>query len=137
MTSSMTLEQMKQFVRDHFDDFVNKKDATVIRKNMTSGFVDNDGPGGNPTDVAGDEQMMVAMYDKMPDLHLTIEDMIAEGDRVMCRNIWHWTDPASGTKMHFKGFVLWRFEGAKIAERWAAVTAPAPGTSWTAGQSSK
>jgi predicted ester cyclase len=32
--------------------------------------------------------MMMAIYDSMPDLHLTIEDMIAEGDKVMCRNIW-------------------------------------------------
>jgi hypothetical protein len=29
----------------------------------------------------------------MPDLHLTIEDMIAEGDKVMRRNVWRWTDP--------------------------------------------
>ena len=32
---------------------------------------------------------------------------------------------ASGKKMQFHGFVLWRFEGGKIAERWATVTPPA------------
>jgi hypothetical protein len=32
--------------------------------------------------------------------------------------------------MGFRGFVLWRFEGDKIAERWAAVTAPAERSSW-------
>jgi hypothetical protein len=63
----------------------------------------------------------------MPDLHLTIEDMIADGDKVMCRSIWRWTDTASGKKMQFHGFVLWRFEGDKIAERWATVTQPAEG----------
>jgi hypothetical protein len=47
--------------------------------------------------------------------------MIAEGDKVMCRNIWRWTDTGSGKKMQFHGFVLWRFEGDKIAERWATV----------------
>ena len=40
--------------------------------------------------------MMIGMYKSMPDLHLTIEDMIAEGDKVMCRNVWRWTDTASG-----------------------------------------
>jgi hypothetical protein len=30
------------------------------------------------------------------------------------------------------GFVMWRFEGEKIAERWATVTPPAEGTAWTA-----
>src|ERR1700740_2507021 len=128
MASAMTLEQMKQFVRDHFEDFVNKRNAAVIRKNMTSGFYDHDGPGGKPTDAAGDEQMMVAMYKAMPDLRVTIEDMIAEGDKVMCRNIWRWTDTASGKQLQFHGFVLWRFEGEKIAERWATVTPPAEET---------
>jgi len=40
----------------------------------------------------------------------------------VCRNIWRWTDTASGKKMQFHGFVMWRFEGTKIAERWATVT---------------
>jgi len=33
--------------------------------------------------------------------------------------------------MEFHGFVLWRFEGEKIAERWATVTSPSEGTSWS------
>jgi predicted ester cyclase len=131
MTTTLTLEQMKQFVRGHFEEFVNKRNASVIRKNMTPDFHDHDGPGAKPTGVDGDEQMMVSMYKAMPDLHLTIEDMIAEGDKVVCRNIWRWTDSASGKQMQFHGFVLWRFEGDKIAERWATVTSPAEGVSWT------
>lgn len=130
MATNLSLEQMKQIVRQHFEDFVNKRDAGVIRKNMTPGFYDHDGPGGKPTGVEGDEQMMVNMYKAMPDLHLTIEEMIAEGDRVVCRNIWRWTD-ASGKKMQFHGFVLWRFEGDRIAERWATVTPPSDSNAWT------
>ncbi|HZW92364.1 MAG TPA: ester cyclase [Candidatus Eremiobacteraceae bacterium] len=129
MATNLSIEQMKQLVRDHFEDFVNKRKAAVIRKNMTPDFYDHDGPGGKPTDVDGDEQMMIGMYKAMPDLHLTIEDIIAEDDKVMCRNVWRWTD-ASGKKMQFQGFVLWRFEGDKIAERWATVTPPAEQTSW-------
>ena len=130
MATSLTLDQMKQFVRDHFEDFVNKRKADVIHKNMTADFYDHDGPGGKPTGVEGDEQMMLAMYKSMPDLHLTIEELIAEGDKVVCRNIWRWTDPTSGKKMQFHGFVMWRFEGGRIAERWATVTPPAEGTPW-------
>jgi predicted ester cyclase len=125
VATTLTLEQMKQFVREHFEDFVNRRNAAVIRKNMTPDFYDHDGPGGKPTGVEGDEQMMLGMYKAMPDLHLTIEDMIAEGDKVVCRNFWRWTDYASGKKMQFHGFVLWRFEGNRIAERWATVTSPA------------
>ena len=79
MPTALTLNQMKAFVREHFEDFVNKRNASVIRKNMTPDFHDHDGPGGKPTGVEGDEQMMVAMYKAMPDLRVTVEDMIAEG----------------------------------------------------------
>lgn len=131
MATHLSQAQIKDFVRDHFEEFVNKRNAAVIRKNMTVDFFDHNGPGERPTGVEGDEQFMIGLYKKMPDLHLTIEDMIAEDDKVMCRNIWRWTD-ASGQKMEFHGFVLWRFEGGKIAERWATVTQPAAGSTWTA-----
>jgi predicted ester cyclase len=123
--NTLTPDEMKAFVRQHFEDFVNNRKAAVIHRNMTPGFFDHDGPGGQPTGVDGDEKMMEGMYAGMPDLHLTIEDMIAEGDKVMCRNRWRWTNPQTGKKMEFHGFVLWRFEGDKIAERWATVTQPA------------
>jgi len=109
----MTTDQMKKFVRDHFEEFVNKRNASVIRKNMTPDFYGHDGAGGKATGVDGDEQMMVSMYKAMPDLCVTVGDMIAEGDKVMCRNIW-------------------RFLGDRIAERWATVGPPAEGGSWTA-----
>jgi predicted ester cyclase len=131
MATNLTLSEMKQRVAAHFDDFVNKRNAGVIHINMSPDFYDHDGPGGKPTGVDGDEKMMLAMYQAMPDLHLTIEEMLAEGDKVMCRNIWRWTDPASGKRMQFHGFVLWRFEGDKIAERWATVTPPSEGSAWT------
>ena len=125
MGTSLTPDDMKRIVKSHFEDFVNNRNASVIHANMTPDFYDHDGPGGRPTGVDGDERMMRGMYEAMPDLRLTVEDMIAEGDKVVCRNVWRWTDPASGERMEFHGFVLWRFEGDKIAERWATVTSPA------------
>jgi len=124
MATQLSTTQLKQFVRDHFDEFVNKRNAGVIRKNMTPSFLDHDGPGGKPCGIDIDERMMLGMYKAMPDLRVTIDDMIAEGDKVMCRNVWRWTDAASGKKMQFHGFVLWRFEADRIAERWATVTSP-------------
>ena len=136
MATKLTPEKMKQQVRDHFEDFVNRRKAEVIRTNMTPDFYDHDGPGGKPTNARGDEEMMLGMYKTMPDLHLTIEDMVAEGDKVVCRNTWRWTDQ-SGKRMQFHGFVMWRFEGDKIAERWATVTPPSDGNSWAAVPSRK
>ena len=125
MPTTLTLDQMKAKVRSHFEDFVNHRKAEVIRENMTADFYDHDGPGGKPIDAPGDEQMMRRMYEVFPDLRITIEEMIAEGDRVVCRNRWLGTNAKTGRQMEFHGFVEWRFEGDKIAERWATVTQPA------------
>jgi predicted ester cyclase len=131
MATTLTALEMKQRVFDHFEDFVNKRNSSVIHRNMTADFHDHDGPGGRPTGIEGDEAMMLKMYEAMPGLRLTIEDMVAEEDKVVCRNIWRWTDPGTLKNMQFHGFVLWRFEGEHIAERWATVTPPAEGDSWT------
>ena len=56
MATDLTPDQMKQFVRDHFEEFVNRRNAAVIHKNMTPDFYDHDGPGGKPTGVDGDER---------------------------------------------------------------------------------
>jgi ketosteroid isomerase-like protein len=98
MATDLTPAQMKQFVKDHFEDFVNKRDPGAIRRNMTPDFYDHDGPGGKPTGIDGDEQMMIGMHKSMPDLHVTIEDSIAEGDKVMCRNVWRWDRRGIGPK---------------------------------------
>ena len=124
MSTSLSTSEMKAMVRRHFEDFVNNQKAEVIRHNMTADFLDHDGPGGKPTGVEGDETMMRGMYGILPDLRITIEEMIAEGDRVVCRNRWEGTNAKTGRRMEFHGFVEWRFEGDKIAERWATVTAP-------------
>lgn len=130
VSTHLTAAEMKAFVREHFEDFVNRRKAEVIRRNMTADFLDHDGPGGKPTGVPGDEEMMRAMYEKMPDLSIEVLDCLADGDKVACRNIWRWTDHGSGKPTEFHGFVLWRFEGGKIAERWATVSVPAPGSEW-------
>lgn len=99
MATHLSIDEMKAAVRRHFEDFVNQEHAEVIRSNMTADFLDHDGPGAKEAGVAEDEQMMLAMYRIMPGIRVTIEDMLAEGDRVVCRNVWNWTDPSSGAQM--------------------------------------
>lgn len=127
----LTPEEMKRRVLEHFEDFVNRREAEVIQRNMDVTFVDHDGPQGKPVGIAGDEAMMRSMYEKMPDLRIEVLDCLAQGDKVACRNIWRWKDSTSGQPMQFHGFVLWRFEGDKIAERWATVTSPSLGSDWS------
>ena len=69
---------------------------------------------------------MAAAFKRFPDIHVTIEDMVAEGDKVVVRNRWTATDSQSGQKIEFRGIVIWRIEKRKIVERWAYLQKPHP-----------
>ena len=112
-------------VRYHFEQFVNRRNHDVVFETLADDFLDHDGPGGRPADREGDRQMMITMHRQMPDLHVSIEDLIVEEDKVVCRNVWTGTD-SSARQIEFKGIVIWRIAGGKIVERWAAITPPAP-----------
>jgi predicted ester cyclase len=115
-------ERNAQFVRDHFEAFVNRKDLDAIERNLDPGFMDHDGPGGRVVDRAADRAMMARMHQIFPDLHVEIRDTIAQGDRVVVRNVWTGTNAQTGQRMECHGFVQWRIAGGRIAERWATVT---------------
>jgi predicted ester cyclase len=119
-----TLEEMKTFVCRHFDDFVNRQISEVGLKNFSDDFLDHDEPGGAVIGPLAAKTMMEHAYQLWPDLHVEIEDILAEGDKVMVRNVWMATEKSSGRKISFRGFVLWRFADRKIVERWATITPP-------------
>lgn len=124
MVTEDTLEQNKAFIRHHFEEFVNRQNAAIAHQNFAPVFLDHDEPYGESVGPAPAKQMMEAVYVQYPDLHVTVEDILAEGDKVMVRNVWRGTDAATGKRIEFKGFVLWRLAEGKIAERWATLTAP-------------
>jgi predicted ester cyclase len=121
-----SLEEMKTFVRNHFEDFVNRQKSEVALRNFSEDFLDHDEPGGVAVGALAARTMMEGAYRKWPDLRVTVEDILAEGDKVMVRNVWQATDLASSQKIEFRGFVLWRFANRKIVERWATITPPKP-----------
>lgn len=122
MVEALELERNIQLVVGHFEDFVNRKDLDAIERNLTAGFTDHDGPGGRQVDRAADRAMMAKMHELFPDLRVEVKDAVAQGDKVVVRNVWTGTDARIGRGMEFHGFVMWRIETGKIAERWATVT---------------
>jgi len=77
-----------------------------------------------PPGPAGAIQYVGAALKKVPDLRVVIEDMIAEGDRVVVRNHWTGADAASGQRLEFSGIVIWRIANRQIVERWAYLESP-------------
>ncbi len=124
--TGMTHGEAREFIRDHFEEFVNKKNVQVGNVNFAADFVDHgaDVPPGMPSGPAGAIQYVGGALKRFPDLHVNIEDMIAEDDRVVVRNHWTATDSQNGRKLEFRGIVIWRIANRKIVERWAYLEAP-------------
>jgi predicted SnoaL-like aldol condensation-catalyzing enzyme len=124
----MSLEDAKAFVRSHFEDFVNRQDLSAADRNFAADYREHgvDVPPGLPPGPEGPKQYLAAAFRRFPDIHVTIEDIIAEGDRVVVRNRWQATDGETRRKIAFGGIVIWRIEQGKLAERWAYLEAPRP-----------
>ena len=116
-------ERNTRLVTGHFEDFVNRKDLDAIARNMSADFLDHDGPSNQAVGMAEDRTLMARMHARFPDLHVTVLDSVAQGDRVVVRNRWSGTHARTGERMECHGFVMWRVSNGKIAERWATVTA--------------
>jgi predicted SnoaL-like aldol condensation-catalyzing enzyme len=124
--TGMTLEEMKRFVRNHFEQSVNRKNIAIGDVNFGRGFVDHgaDVPPGLPPGPEGAKQYVGGVLKRVPDMRVTIDDIIAEGDKVVVRNTWTGTDRETGRKIRFSGIVIWRIEGRKLVERWAYLEPP-------------
>lgn len=123
-----TLEQMKDFVRQHFEDFVNRKDLDAADRNFAPEYQEHgaDAPAGALPGPAGPKQYLAAAFKRFPDIHVTIDDIIAEGDKVVVRNTWQGTDVTTSQRVEFKGIVIWRIAHGQLVERWAYLQAPYP-----------
>ena len=124
--TGMTFDEMKDFVRNHFEEFLNRKNLDIGDVNFAPEFVDHgtDVPPGTPPGPAGAKAYIGGAYKKFPDIHVEILDLIAEGDRVVVRNDWAGTEADSGMRYEFSGIVIWRIAHRQLVERWAYLTPP-------------
>jgi hypothetical protein len=108
--TGITHPEMKAFVSNHFEAFVNRRNLEIADVNFAPEFVDHgaDEPAGTPPRPWGAKPHVGGACKKFPDLHVTSEDMIAEDDRIVVRNTWRGTDVDSGTRLQFGGIVIWR-----------------------------
>jgi predicted SnoaL-like aldol condensation-catalyzing enzyme len=126
--AGMSIEEMKIFIRNHFEEFVNRKNLDIADVNFSGDFFDHgaDVPPGTPPGPAGAKQYVGNALKKFPDMWVSIEDIVAERDKVVVRNVWRATDPDTGRKIQFAGIVIWRIANRQITERWAYLENPKP-----------
>jgi steroid delta-isomerase-like uncharacterized protein len=120
-------EENKTLVRRYFEEIWDKGNLNLIDELFTTDFVRH-GPTGTEGEVRGLESFkgLVSTYrTALPDLRVPIEDLIAEGDRVVTR----WTargthhgelmgNAPTGNQASVTGILIDRISGGKIEEEW-------------------
>ncbi len=116
------LDANRALVRRYIEEANNGGDIALVDELMAPGYVWHGGPS-SPEDL---KQFLAWQRATAPDWHITIEDMVAEGDRVAVRAGARGTrsEEAPGRlfpeprRMEVTWIAIYRIEGGRIAEVW-------------------
>jgi steroid delta-isomerase-like uncharacterized protein len=118
-------EANKALVRRMANEVMNNGNLRVVDEIIAPNAVNHSNPPGFPAGTAGVKQMVTMYRSAFPDMRITIEDLVAEGDKVVAR--WSATGthrgelmgiPATGKRVTVTGIEINRIAGGKIAEHW-------------------
>ena len=121
----MSVEENKAITRRIVEEFINKNDPAVADELFADDFVNHSPRYGVNPDREGLKQMIALGWQAFPDFHLTIEDMIAENDKVVARMRTTGTNtgefmgiqPTNKSLDSYQISIV-RIEGGKVKERW-------------------
>ena len=126
----MSAEQNKSIVRRWIEEGWNKGNLAVIDQVYAPGFVQHEPAPETVNSSEALKQYVGAYLIAFPDLNLSIEDLVAEGDRVVWRfkSTGHQNGPfmgipATGKSGSITGLVMFRLENSRIAEAWVNIDA--------------
>jgi len=129
---STTRETSNKAVVRRFNDATNSGDAALISQAIDE-LVAPDAVIHTPlpleaTGAEASKELFRRLHRAYPDLHVTIEDLIEEGDTVAMRNTVTGTHqgeymgiPPTGKAVRYNEVIVLRFAEGRVAETWAVV----------------
>lgn len=122
----MDLEQNRALFRRFTERIVNEGDLGAADELLAPDFVTHEElPPGIPSGPEGVKQLFQMMRTGFPDLRMSIEDMVAEQDRVVARLTFRGTHrgefmgmPATGRPVEYQAIDIMRVHEGKLAEHW-------------------
>ena len=123
----MSAEKNKAIQSHIFEEILNKGNYSIMDEVIAPNYVYH-GPPAMPIQGTGPEslkQLLTMFRAAIPDFHCTVEDMIAEGDKVATRYTIRGTHTGeamgikpTGNRVEMKALVISRFKDGKEAEVW-------------------
>jgi predicted ester cyclase len=118
----MDTESAKALVRQVVDDW-NRGDLDALDEHLDRAYVNRDPNNPEVTDLPSYKHWAAAARAAFPDLRVTIEDLIAEGDRVA--KLWSFEAThrgeflgiaPTGRRVTWSGITIYRVAGDKVGE---------------------
>ena len=117
----MNLEQNKAIVRSYMEEIVNKGNIAALNRYLSDDVVFNNAWGFRQRFPAIRQSILSAF----PDHTMTIQDQVAEGDKVVTRVTFRGTHQgpfngiaATGKQVEWSGIAMDRLADGKVVEMW-------------------
>ena len=124
----MSTEENKASVRRFSEEVFNKKKLAAIDDFYAPNLIDHSLPAGVPGGIEGQRQGIAMLLTAFPDLHLMVEDIIAEGDKIVVRMTFRGTHqgafvgiPPTGKQVTVTEIAILRIANGKAIEQWTNV----------------
>jgi len=122
----MSTEQNKTLLSRLIKEVFNRGNVSVVDELLAPDFVEHEElPPGIPPGREAVKQLSTIFRSAFPDFKATIDDMIAEGDKVVARQTWSGTQkgefmgvPPTGKRVSFGVIDIVRIAGGKVVEHW-------------------
>jgi len=129
----MSVEQNKALFRRFVEEVFNKGNVSTIDEFLAPNFVEREVlPPGTPSGREGVKQLTMMFRTAFPDFNVSIDDMIAEGDKIVARTTWSGTQkgefmgiPSSGKRVSFDVIDIIRISEDKGVEHWGVMDSSA------------
>ena len=120
----MSLEENKAIIR-RYVDCVNKGQLDVLDQLVSPDIIAHNPVPGQGPGLAGVKQAYVMFMDSFPDALFDLQDLIAEGDKVVARGVVTGTHggnflgvPATKKKVTWTGIHIFQLKNGKVTEDW-------------------
>jgi steroid delta-isomerase-like uncharacterized protein len=120
----VSTEENKTLVRRVFEEGINANNPSVFDEVIGASYVNHDMPAPAPG-IEGFKQVIAAFTAAFPDMRVVVEDVLAEGDKVVSRGHFTGTHrgafmglPATGKPVRVGYIDVWRVADGKLVENW-------------------
>jgi steroid delta-isomerase-like uncharacterized protein len=122
----MSTEQNKALLSRLMKEVFSRGNISLVDELLAPDFVEHEElPPGIPPGREAVKQFSTLFRSAFPDLKITIDDIIAEGDKVVVRGIWSGTHkgefmgiPRTDKSVSFEVIDIVRIVGGKVVEHW-------------------